>query len=76
MQEPFSLVKTIWSNAATRWYIIEDEYGLGITDGYYVDRPIIYPDSSVAFDCPECLPKYIKERFKSMARHGQIHNKK
>lgn len=74
MQEHFSTVKNIWSNPAARWSIIEDEYGLGITDGYYVDRPIIYKDGRVAYDRPECLPKYIKERFESMARHGQVHN--
>ena len=65
---------TIWSRKNCTYSIIVDNYGLGITDGYTVDRPIIYDDKRVAYDFPERLPKYIKEKFSSLAWNGKICN--
>lgn len=65
---------TIWSGKNRTYSIIVDCYGLGITDGYTVDRPIIYNDRRVAYDFPEALPKYIKEKFQSLALSGKICN--
>lgn len=65
---------TIWSRKNCTYSIIVDGYGLGITDGWTVDRPIIYNDKRVAYNFPECLPKYIKDKFASLAINNQIVN--
>lgn len=65
---------TIWSNKNRKYSIIVDGYGLGITDGWTVDRPIIYDDKRVAYDFPERLPQYIKDKFASLAWNCQIIN--
>ena len=65
---------TIWTAKSRKYSIICDGYGLGITDGWTVDRPVIYHDKTVGFDFPEALPKYIKEKFKSLAYNGYIVN--
>lgn len=66
--------KTLWSVKSRKYSIICDGYGLGITDGWRVDRPIIYNDKRVAFSSPESLPKYIKEKFATLAKNGAIIN--
>lgn len=58
-----------------KWNIIYDGYGLGISDGWTVDRPIIYDDRRVAYDSPERLPKYVKTAFERMAKAGTIENR-
>ena len=66
--------KTLWTVKSRKYSIICDGYGLGITDGWTVDRPIIYNNKKVAFDFPESLPKYIKEKFATLAENGAIIN--
>ena len=65
---------TLWSAKNRKYSIIVDGYGLGITDGWTVDRPIIYDNRRVAYDFPEKLPNYIKDKFSQLAWKGLIVN--
>lgn len=64
----------LWGIPTRRYYILRDGYGLGISNGYTVDRPIIYENKKVAYDHPDALPKYIKDKFQSLAQRGLIQN--
>ena len=65
---------TIWTAKSRKYSIISDVYVIEITYGWTVDRPVIYHYKTVGFDFPEALPKYIKEKFKSLAYNGCIVN--
>ena len=65
----------LWGTPSRRYYIIADGYGLGLSDGWTVDRPIIYDDRRVAYEWPERLPQYVKRRFETMAARGLIENR-
>lgn len=67
--------KVLWGTNNRKHYIICDGYGLGISDGVHVDRPVIYDDKRVAYDAPERLPQYIKNEFERMAQKGEITNR-
>ena len=62
---------TIWSKG--KWEIIVDGYGLGITDGWSVERPMIYDDHTVAYsDDVLYVPPYVKRQFEKMASTGKL----
>lgn len=62
---------TIWSKG--KWEIIVDGYGLGITDGWSVERPMIYDDHTVAYsDDILYVPPYVKRQFEKMASTGKL----
>lgn len=63
-----SAIKVYWESKNKKWSIIRDEYGYGISNGWFVDRPIIYADKSVAYSNPEALPKYVKNKFARIAK--------
>ena len=67
--------RVLWGVRSKRFYILVDGYGLGISDGYVVDRPIVYDDKRVAYSCPERLPKYVKRAFERLAAKGAIQNR-
>lgn len=62
----------IWQKTGLRWKIIRDDYGLGISDDYYVMRPVIYEDGRVAYDNPLAVPGYIKNKLEGLVRQGVI----
>lgn len=57
-----------------KWSIYIDGYGIGISDGYEVDRPTIYDDGKVAYDFPERIPAYVKKKMESLVRQGVFDN--
>lgn len=65
----------IWKGKGRTFYILIDGYGLAVSDGWSNDRFIIYDDLRVAYDFPERLPKYIKDKVSSLARRGIIVNR-
>lgn len=62
----------LWSDGK-KWSIIHDGYGLGISDGYRVERPFVYWETeSVAYDNPEWIPKMVILKFERMVRRGSF----
>ena len=62
---------TIWSKG--KWEIIVDGYGLGITDGWSVERPMIYDDHTVAYSGDALnVPPFVKRQFEKMASTGRL----
>jgi len=57
------------------WISPNDIWKIHNPDGWLIenlktgfgDRPIVYDDGKVAFDYPEIVPAYVKDRFRAMA---------
>ena len=73
------MYKTLWKpkNKKLKWSIIEDGYGLGITDDWIVIRPFIYyyDEIKVSYDNLG-MPNYIRTKFEKMAKKGCFNNRK
>lgn len=70
-------VKVFWKSG--KWSIIMDGYGLGITDGWGVERPIIYTHKNpptVAYDgTAVSVPPYVKRKFEELVQKGVLKNR-
>lgn len=70
-------VKVFWKSG--KWSIIMDGYGLGITDGWGVERPIIYTHKNpptVAYDGTAIsVPPYVKRKFEELVQKGVLKNR-
>ena len=70
-------VKVFWKSG--KWSIIVDGYGLGITDGWSVERPIIYTHKNpptVAYDgTAVSVPPYVKRKFEELVQKGVLKNR-
>lgn len=65
----------VWRVKSKKYYIIIDGYGLAVTDGWTCDRFIVYDDKRVAYDYPEHLPQYIKNKVLRLTHAGIIDNR-
>ena len=61
-----------------KWEIIEDGYGLGVTDGWNVDRFFIYDYDipRIAYDNTLGVPSYIKRKVEQLVKKGMLKNEK
>lgn len=54
----------LWISENGKWRISIEDYGtmrrLVISDGWTVDRPVMYADGTVAYDDPYAVPHYVK----------------
>lgn len=70
-------VKVFWKSG--KWSIIMDGYGLGITDGWGVERPIIYTHKNpptVAYEgTAVSVPPYVKRKFEELVQKGVLKNR-
>lgn len=67
---PYDPIVVLWGIPYRKWFILRDGYGLGISDGWYVVRPVIYNNWRVEYDHPEALPQYVKDKFQRMVNEG------
>lgn len=67
--------QVLWTSQNGKWEIIlekNDRFPEGfivVTDGWFCDYPIMYDNGKVAYDYPERIPVYVRDKVeKIMAR--------
>ena len=66
--------RVIWRSKRDDWKVIRDQYGIGITDDYWIDRPLMSGGDNprLVYEWSELIPQHVKKRVSALVASGAI----